>query len=434
MSPAPVIERIGTQLRFMGRSLVHRNFRLFFIGQSISMIGTWMQSVAIGWFVWRITRNPNMSGVIQFCAQVPVLLLGPTAGFVADRFNRRRLLLLTQTLMMFQAFALAALVYSNVEKIWPVIALTAALGAMMAFDLPLRQSFYIHMVDRREDLNNAIALNSIIINGSRAFGPALSGVLLWLGSNAEGHCFLLNGISFIAALWALLSMRNLPKQTIDHGDSFFGGISEGFRYAVKSKPIRSLLMFMALSSFAGVPYVTLLPMYADHVLGDTKGALFGLLMAVGGIGALGGAFFLASRRGVAGLDRAVVRAMFLFSAGIILLSISRWKWLSVIAMLCIGGGMIAQFATTNTIIQTIVSDRHRGRIMSFFTMSFMGVAPFGGLLAGFIARYIGAPKTLFLCGSVCLAASIVFAVYLPKLHLLAGATETPDTPVVTTAS
>ncbi|MCE5230580.1 MFS transporter [bacterium] len=410
---------------FMVRALVHRNFRLFFIGQTISFMGTWMQQVAMGWLVWRLTHNPAWNGTVVFCAQVPVFFLGPASGFVADRFNRQRAILVTQSILMVQALALAALTLTNVITIPHIISLAILLGIANAFDLPLRQSFYIHMVGK-EDLSNAIALNSIMANGARMFGPSIAGLLLFL-PKGDGICFLLNGVSYIGALWAIMAMRNLPAQAArgagKSGKSFLLDavldIQEGFNYAMRSTPIRSLLAIVALVSFAGMPYVALMPMIVDKVL-HGSGHTLGYLTAIAGIGTFGAALFLASRRGIGGLDRAVASATLIFSVSLIVLGLSHWIWLSALALIGLGYSFIVQVGSSNTIIQTIVNDAHRGRIMSFFTMSFLGVSPFGSLLAGFMARHMGAASTLLICGLCCLAGGLYFTLRLPRLRLLAG--------------
>lgn len=411
---------------FMVRALEHRNFRLFFIGQAISFMGTWMQQVAMGWLVWRLTHNPAMNGTVVFCAQVPVFFLGPASGFVADRFDRRRTLLITQSILMFQALTLAALVLTDYIVIWQIMVLAVLLGTANAFDLPLRQSFYVHMVGK-EDLNNAIALNSIMANGARMLGPSVAGLFLLL-PRGDGFCFLLNGVSYVGALWAILAMQGLPAQEIRPAKSdsllreFVTNIGEGFAYAMRSTPIRSLLVMVALVAIVGMPYVALMPMLVDKVL-HGSGHTLGYLTAIAGIGTFGAALFLASRRGIGGLDRAVASATMIFSAGLIVLAMSHWVWLSALALIGLGYGFIVQVGSSNMIIQTVVSDAHRGRIMSLFTMAFLGVSPFGSLVAGFMARHIGVQPTLLVCGIICMAGGVYFTLRLAKLHLVAAPVE-----------
>ncbi len=408
----------GSGVGYWFRALKHRNFRLFFIGQTISFVGTWMQSTALGWLVWRLTHNPNMLGTVVFFAQIPVFLLGPAAGYVADHFNRHKALLVTQTLLMIQALLLALLVLMDWVRAWEIIPLAVFLGTATAFDLPLRQSFYIHMVGK-DDLGNAIALNSIMANGSRMFGPSLAGILMLL-PRGDGICFLINGISYIGALWALLAMRHLPPHEVEPGGSFLRGVNDGFKYALRSVPIRSLLLIAALVSVAGMPYVTLMPMIADTVL-HGNAHTYGWLVAVAGVGTFCGSLFLITRRGVAGLDRAVAVSTILFGVGIVGFGLSHWIWISRLCLIVIGYGFIAQIGSCNTIIQTIVSEQHRGRIMSFFTMAFLGVSPFGSLAAGYLAHRIGVQETLVIGGLLCLVGGVTFAALLPKMRLLEGA-------------
>lgn len=420
MSSIPITPPGRARWRFMFRALEHRNFRLFFIGQTISFIGTWMQSTAMGWLVWRLTHNPNMLGTVIFAAQLPVFLLGPAAGFVADHYNRHRTLLITQTILMIQALGLAALVLTDTIQTWQIIPLAVLLGTATAFDLPLRQSFYIHMVGR-DDLGNAIALNSIMANGSRMFGPSLAGLLMLL-PRGDGVCFLINGVSYVGALWALLAMRELPPHQPGSDGAFVRGIVEGFGYAMKSVPIRSLLIIVALASFAAMPYYALMPVIVDKVL-HGSGHTYGYLVAVAGIGTFFGAIFLITRRGVGGLDRAVAFSTILLGGGVVVFSLSHWMWVSAAALVVIGYAFIAQIGSSNTIIQTVVSEQHRGRIMSLFTMSFVGITPFGAKVAGMLAIHIGAQETLAIGGTLCLIAGVVFTFLLPKLRLLAGTAE-----------
>ncbi len=388
-----------------------------------------MQHVAMGWLVYRLTGSPLMLGIVGFCTQIPSLVLTPAAGVVADRFNRHRILLLTQALAMAQALTLAGLVYAGVVTVWHVIPLALLLGCINAFDLPARQSFFVDMIGDREDLANAIALNSSMVNGSRLVGPSLAGLLIarW----GEQVCFLINGVSYIAVIGALLAMRLAARQPAAQDGSFLGGVRDGLLYAGRSAPIRALLLLVALTSLMGMPYTVLLPVFASKVLGG-EASLFGFLAAAPGVGALCGAIWLAARRGVRGLDKAVALAAILFGAGLIAFSLSRVTWLSLLFLGVAGFGLILQLASSNTILQTIVEDRMRGRVMSLYIMALIGVAPFGSLVAGALADLIGAPATLALGGTCCLGAGLLFGRRLPHLRLLDSQPAACDLPEMPT--
>ncbi|TFH55472.1 MAG: MFS transporter [Candidatus Zixiibacteriota bacterium] len=393
------------------RALRHRNYRLFIAGQSFSLIGTWMQSIALSWLIYRLTGSAFLLGVIGSTNQIPVTLFAPLAGVFADRWNLHRTIIITQSLALIQAFLLAALVFTQTVQVWQIITLSLMLGFINAFDTPSRQSFIVQMVDDKRDLSNAIAVNSSMVNAARLIGPSIAGVLIaWIG---EGACFLVNGFSYLAVIIALLAMRIVPKPHSGNGGKVLGNLKEGFRYAFATPPIRSLLLLMAAISIIGLPYQSLLPIFAKDILhGGPK--MLGFLMGATGVGALSGAVYLASRRNVIGLDRVLSLAAGLLGVGLVFFSLSRIFWLSLGMMFFIGLGMMTQVASTNTLVQTIVDDDKRGRVVSLFILSFMGMVPLGTLIAGSVASAIGAPLTLAINGSVCIVACLIFIIQLPK--------------------
>jgi MFS family permease len=396
------------------RALRHRNFRLFLGGQIVSLAGTWMQSVALSWLVYRLTRSPFLLGLVGFAGQIPSLLLAPFAGVWADHGNRRRIVVGTQALAMVQALLLAALVLSGRVTVGQLVALSVFLGLVNGLDIPTRQAFLVEMVPGREDLANAIALNSSVFNAARLVGPAVAGVMI--GLVGEGMVFLLNGLSYIAVIGALMAMKLGPPAARRGLDVPMGRrLAEGFRYAFGFPPIRSLILLVGLVSLMGVPFTVLLPVFATEVLGGGANTL-GFLMAASGVGALGGALYLAGRRTVRGLGDVILGAVVLFGSSLIGFGSSRMTALSMAALFGAGLGMMVQMASTNTILQTIVDDDKRGRVMSFYSMAFMGMVPFGSLLAGTLASRIGAPRTVMLGGAACLLAAAGFARALPGLR------------------
>jgi MFS family permease len=395
------------------RSLQHRNYRLFFVGQSISLIGTWMQLTAVAWLVWRLSHSAFLLGLAGFAARIPTFVLAPLAGVFVDRGDRYRLVLVTQVLAMFQALALAALTYSGHIAIWHVILLSLVLGFINALDVPARQSFMVQMLDRREDLTNAIALNSSMVNGARLVGPMLAGFLIAV--TGEGLCFLLNGLSYLAVIAGLLMMRVQPNPRFARHTAILHNLKEGFAYAFGFLPIRVLLLLLALVSLTGASYTQLLPVFAQQILrGDARTQ--GFLVAASGLGALAGALYLAMRRSVRGLGAVIAWSPAVFGAGLIVLGLSSRLWLSLLAMPVVGLGLMVQMASTNTVLQTIVDDDRRGRVMSFYSMAFMGMVPLGSLLAGIAAHFIGASTTVMLGGVCCIAGGAVFATKLPEVR------------------
>jgi MFS family permease len=414
--PDPSHSQNQNGLKQVFRALAHRNYRLFFGGQSISLIGTWMQQIAMNWLVFRLTHSALLLGVVGFSSRIPTFLIAPLGGVLADRWNRHRLLVITQALSMIQAMIFAFLVLTNLIAVWHIVLLSLFLGFINALDIPIRQAFVVDMIERREDLGNAIALNSSMVNGARLIGPSIAGMLI--ASIGEGLCFLLNGLSFIAVLWALLAMKMAPKRKEVQRSQFFQGLKEGFSYAFGFGPIRSLLLLLALVSLMGMPYTVLMPIFAERILRGGPQA-FGFLLGAAGVGALVGTFYLASRKTVLGLGRVVVVATLIFGVGLIGFSLSRLFWLSLTFMVLTGFGMIVQMASTNTILQTLAEEDKRGRVMSLYTMAFMGMVPFGSLLSGSLADRIGAPATIMIGGITCILGSFLFARKLPSLRKMA---------------
>ena len=388
------------------RALRYRNYRLFFIGQGISLIGTWMQQVAMSWLVYSLTNSAFLLGVVAFSGLICTFLLTPFAGVLVDRMNRHRILVITQTLAMLQALALAAVVLTGTAAVWNLVLLSMALGFINAFDMPTRQSFVLDMVTNREDLGNAIALNSSLFNGARLIGPSIAGVLV--ATVGEGLCFLINGISFIAVIACLLAMKITPAPPRGKQEDFFRGMKDGADYAFGFPPIKYIILLLAFSSLVAMPYPVLMPVFAREVLQGGANTL-GFLMAGAGVGALAGAIYLASRKNVFGLDKIITVSALSFGVGLIAFSLSRVMVLSMLFMALTGFGMVVQLAASNTILQTIADDDKRGRVMSLFVMSFMGLAPFGSLLFGGLANIIGAPYTLLIGGCCILAGALVFA-------------------------
>jgi len=397
------------------RSLRHRNYRLFFTGQGISLVGTWMQRLAVGWLVYRLTNSPLLLGIMEFSSQIPTFLLAPVAGVLADRHNRHRILVLTQVLAMVQALVLALLVLFDRVEIWHIIVLSVALGIIRAFEMPTRQSFLVEMVEDKNDLGNAIALNSTMVNGARMVGPSLAGILILAAG--EGVCFLVNAVSFVAVILSLLLMRIEPRNAPARRSKLWEELKEGFGYAGGFAPIRDVLLIFALVNLVGMPYVALMPVFAKDVLHGGPG-LFGYLMGAVGLGALGGAVYLASRKSVRGLVKRLPIAVTLFGSALMVFAMSRAVWLSLGVMLLIGVGQMVLMAGTNTLLQTMVDDDKRGRVMSFFTMASMGATPVGSLVAGSLASRLGAPWTLLSGGVLCIAGAVFFWIRLPKLKKL----------------
>ena len=395
------------------RALRNRNYRLFFSGQTVSLVGTWITRIATSWLVYRLTHSVFLLGVVGFFGQVPTLVLAPFAGVLVDRWNRHRILVVTQVLSMLQSAALAVLTFAGIITVADILVLQVVQGVINAFDTPARQAFVVEMVSDRADLPNAIALNSSMVNASRIIGPSIGGVLIAIAG--EGWCFAVDAISYLAVLASLMAMRLEPSPPRTTETRLIEELRSGLRYVSRFPPVRDSLFLLALVATMGMPYTVLMPAIAANVLHGGPHTL-GYLMTASGLGALVGAFYLASRRTVLGLGRVIVTATAAFGAGLVAFSFSRQLWLSLLVLPVVGGGMMVEMASTNTILQTIVEDEMRGRVMSFYTMAFLGTAPLGSLLAGFVADHIGPMRTITLGGAACVTAAAIFALRLPSLR------------------
>jgi MFS family permease len=405
-------EEPGIGLR-LGRALRSRNYRLFFSGQAISLLGTWMQNLALSWLVYRLTNSPFMLGLVNFAGDIPTFFLMPFAGVFADRFNKHRIIVATQTLAMVQAFILGALVLTGAVKIWHLVLLNALLGVVNAFDMPTRQAFVVEMIEAKEDLPNAIALNSSVFNAARLLGPAVAGLLI--AAVGEGYCFIINGASFIAVIAALLAMRIKERPIPASVKDSLRLLKEGFAYTFGFMPIRSIISLLALVSLMGMSYTTLMPVVAKTILHGGPRTL-GFLMGAAGAGAFTAAIYLAARKSVLGLGRMIPLAAGMFSLGLVALSFSHHFLLALAFMPLIGFGLMTQMASSNTVIQTIVDDDKRGRVMAIYAMAFRGIAPFSALFAGALASRIGTLATLKLGGIICGLGAVWFATKLKALR------------------
>jgi MFS family permease len=395
------------------RALYSRNYRLFFGGQGVSLIGTWMQQIAMSWLVYRLTNSAFLLGLIGFSSQICSFFFSPFAGIISDRWNRHHILVVTQSLAMVQAFILAFLTLTGIIALYHLIILAIFLGFVNSFDMPTRQAFVVEMVEKREDLGNAIALNSFLFNGARLVGPSVAGILISI--LGEGMCFLLNGFSFLAVIIALLAMKITSNKKASEKIQVLQGVKEGFAYAFGFPPIRTIIFFLGWISLVGMANTILMPVFAKDILHGGP-QTYGFLMAAIGVGAIIGAIFLASRRSVLGLGRIIVIASGIFGIGLISFSLSHILWLSFFLLLLTGFGMMVHMASSNTILQTMVDDDKRGRVMSLYTMAFMGMAPFGSLAGGSLAGRIGAPYTLIIAGISCIVGSFLFAKKLPLIR------------------
>jgi len=399
------------------RALRHRNFQLFFCGQSISVVGNWMTRLATTWLVYHLTHSALLLGVVSFAGQIVSFALGPFAGVWVERLNRRKLLVGTQAAAAFQSLALAALTLAHVITLWEIIALTALQGVINAFDMPGRQSFLVQMVtDRtgvdRNDLSNAIAINSSMANGARLVGPAIAGLVV--AAFGEGWCFLFDGVSYFAVIASLLLMRIEARESLRHKASMLEQMREGWDYVRAFRPIRTILLLFSLISLMGYSYAVLLPIFAAQVLHGGATTL-GWLTGASGVGALVSALSLALRKSVVGLTRMVQIAAAMLGVALILFGLSHVLWLSLVLMVFVGFGLMQTASASNTIIQSLVTEDKRARVMSYYTMAFFGAAPFGSLLAGVLAERIGAPHTVFVTGAFCVAGSLWFSIELPKV-------------------
>jgi MFS family permease len=395
------------------RALRSRNYRLFFAGQSVSLIGTWMTRLAMSWIVYQLTDSAFLLGLTSFVGQIPAFFVAPIAGVWLDRWDRHRVLVITQVLAMIQSLALALLAFTGWINLWWIIGLALMQGLINAFDMPARQAFVIEMIEDRNDLGNAIALNSSMVNGAKLVGPAIAGVLV--AAAGAGVCFLLDGISYIAVIYSLLAMRVTRVEPRVSRKSALEELGEGWKYVVESPAIRSILLLLALVSVIGMPYTVLMPLIAAEVLHGGAHTL-GFLMAMSGVGALASAIGLALRKTVIGLGKRIAVSAALFGGGLILLGVSKSLTVSLLLMVVTGFGMMQQMAASNTILQTIAADDKRGRVMSFYTLSILGMNPIGSLLAGGVAARVGVPATMIGAGVICLAGAIWFRWKLPEIR------------------
>lgn len=402
-------------LKDIFRSLHYRNFRLFFIGQSISLIGTWIQRIALPWLVYDLTKSAFLLGLIGFAGQIPMFFIAPFAGVLTDRLNRYQLLIATQVFAMLQAFILAFLVLSGLINVGLILVLNILLGCINAFDTPVRQSFFIEIIDKKDDLPNAIALNSSMVNAARLLGPSIAGVLI--AFTGEGICFLINAFSYIPVVTSLLMMR-IPKKLQPRNSSHvFNELKEGFTYTFGHKALKYIILLLALVSLMGMPYTVLMPVFAKEILHGGSHT-FGFLMGASGLGALCGALYLASKKNVLGLGKLIAYSAAVFGSSLLIFSFSRRFEFSIFLMIFIGLGMMLQMASSNTLLQTLSDDDKRGRVMSFYTMAYMGTAPFGSLLAGGLADIIGVAFTIGFGGICCIIGAVIFWQKLPVLRQL----------------
>jgi len=402
----------NTKLPAMFRALKHRNYQYFFIGQLLSLIGTWMQSVAQAWLVYRLTGSTVLLGLISFSGQIPVFLLASVGGAIADKYNRQRILQITQTIAMILASVLAILTLTDTIQVWHIFVLASLLGLTNAFDIPTRQAFIVDIV-KREDLTNAIALNSSMFNGARIVGPAVAGLLV--ATVGEGWCFGINAVSYIAVLSGLFLIKIASQKKVPMPGSAISNIVEGFKFVAKTSPIRSLLLLLGLISLMGSPYAVLMPVFAEEILKGGASGL-GILMGASGVGALAGALALAARKSLRGLGRWIAFASAGFGICIVLFSFSRSFWLSAACLVPAGFAMMIQMAASNTLVQSMVPDNLRGRVMAVYSMMFMGMAPLGAIFAGTVAQHIGAPYTVAIGGMICVIGAIIFGLNLTEFR------------------
>ena len=390
----------------MGRALRHRNYRLFFLGQGISLLGTWLTRVASSWLVYRLTHSALLLGVVGFASQIPTFLLAPLAGVLVDRWSRHRVLVATQALAMLQSALLAGFALTGTITVWHVLVLGSFQGLINAFDTPARQAFVVEMVEERANLPNAIALNSTLVNGARLVGPSIAGVLI--AAVGEGWCFAADAVSYVAVIASLLAMhvKTAPPR-VTH-TRVLAELRDGFRYVLGVPTIGSTLLLLAFVSFTGVPYMVLMPIFAGEVLHGGPHTL-GLLTGATGAGAVSGALWLASRRTIHGLVRTICLAGVTFGVALVAFGLARTIWLSLPALFVAGAGMMIQMAASNTLLQTRVADDKRGRVMSFYTMAFFGMMPLGSLAAGILGHRVGSPVTVACGGVATVVAVLVFA-------------------------
>ena len=397
---------------FAFRSLKYRNYRYFFMGQLISLPGVWIQNIALGWLVYRLTDSAFMLGAVGFAGQIPSLLLTPIAGVYADRMSRRKVLITTQAFSMMIALGMSALIFTGVIEIWHILLAAFMNGFAAAFDTPFRHAFLVELVTEKADLPNAIALNSSLFNTARFIGPPIGGLLIAWGG--EAICFLINGLSYIAVIGTLVAMKVKPLELIASGKSIFGDLVSGFKYSWENLHIRYLLIMVMVTSFIGLPYQVFMPVFAREVLGGDAQTL-GYLTGAIGAGALTGAFFLASRQSLRSIPRIVFISASMFAVGLAVFSLSNMMWFSIIMLFVAGFGMVVEFASSNTLLQTLVDDKMRGRVVALYSMSFMGITPLGSLTLGSVADNLGVQPTLFVAGILCMLAALLFLRKIPLI-------------------
>jgi len=393
-------------LKNIFRAFESKNYLHYFMGQGISLIGTWLQYTAMGWLVYRLTTSPFLLGLVGFSGQFPSFLLASFAGVLADRWDRQNIMIATQIALMILSLILAVLVLTNIVTVWHVIIISILFGIAGAFDMPTRHSFVLDMVERKELLGNAIALNSTLFNAARLIGPSVAGIIISV--TGEGLCFLLNALSFIAIIIVLITMKIKKAKNNSKRTNILEGLKEGYSYALGWSPIRSILALVGIASIAGMPYGVLMPIFAKEIFhGDPK--TLGFLMAFSGMGAMTAAIVLASQKNQQNMGKNIPLGVGLFGAGLIAFSCSRILWVSYIMLFFAGFGMMICFTSSNTILQTIVEGDKRGRVMSLYTMAFMGMLPIGSILSGILANRIGAPATLLAGGIICIAGALIFS-------------------------
>ena len=402
-----------SSLSLILRAFKYRNYRLFFAGQGISLIGNWMQFIASSWLVYRLTQSPVLLGVVGFSSQIPTFLLAPFAGVLLDRWKRRTVLIVTQSLMMLQAFLFAFLTITGKIQVWQIIVLSIVMGIITAFDMPGRHTFVNDIIEDKRDLGNAIALNSSIFNGARMVGPSIAGLII--ERMGEGICFLCNGVSFVAVIAALTVMRVNQRSNGRERLPLLQEFSHGFSYTFGFPPIRAILILLFFTSMMGTSAMVLMPVFSSQVLQGGPQTM-GFLMGAIGIGALIGALYLASRKSIVGLGRIIPKAVIILGAGLILFSFSRNLYLSFVFVLLTGFGTMVQMASTNTFIQTVVDEDKRGRVLSFYTTTFMAAFPLGSLIAGYMADIAGAPETVLAGGIFCCIAALIYMRHLPSFQ------------------
>lgn len=429
----------GTEnLKNLGKPFTFRNYRLYFSGHSISLIGYWMQRTAFEWLIYRVTESELYLGIVGFTMLVPIFFISPFAGVLADRVNRRKIIIATQIAATVQAGILAVLAYTGVIDIWEIIGLSLFYGLIRAFDIPTRQAFVVHMVEHKENLGSAIALNSALFNLARLIGPGLAGLVVgfaagWLkplvGADStmlefagEGTCFTINAVTYLAIIFCLLAMRLKPRERPKERSHPLTDLKQGLKFSFGSPPIRSIFLLLTILSLFGLPYLALMPVVAAEVLGPNTPfianheQIFGFLLSGVGIGAIMGATFIGSRRNPQGLWKIIPLASVMFGAAIALSSFSRNFYVTVGLMVLTGMGQMIQFASANTLIQNIIPDEKRGRVMSLYTIAIVGMVPFGRLIMGAVAENIGTPATLLIGGGIAVLAAIVFATQTPRLR------------------